>query len=386
MSVAPFLPVPCPVCHQTDQMQETNAYAAFSPPHQGAPAAAPSCQHGVGIAAADTRRQLDDWLDDCRLFGSRMCLVCQRHYPANTQVCSSDGTVLRDATVKNRPAPLIDGRLQLTSFIGSGALTDVYAGTDLQTNTGVAVKILRRALSHDAKFSSAFLEQAMSARTLNHKNIATIYDCGVLANRRPFIVSEYLSDYRSLLSILNQESPSDYIRLLKIMIASCRAIEYAHSMAVLHLYPSAANIVMCANQNGQDELVKVCDFGFAERLFRHLPVDQHASRTMGLFGSPLVISPEYSSGQPATELSDVYGLACVLYLILTGQPAFMRESALSTVMAHLQDSPPPLAQPLAVPAGLADIVFSGLAKNPGERPSLAEFRLGLEHCLAKSLS
>ena len=362
-----FTAVPCPLCPEAAatavELSEVEAIAA-------------RCQHREP-PSIDIRRELDDWLDDCKLFGSRVCLVCRRFFPADTNTCSSDGTVLREAAVRERTAPLIDGRLQLTSYLGAGSITEVYGGTDLQTGAGIAVKILRRALAHDAKISSAFLEESVRTRSLSHTNIAEVFHCGVLPNGRPYTVTEYLPNYRSLMEIVRESSTPDYTRILKIMNAVCTALLYGHGKGILHLHPSASNIAVCGTQADAEELVKVCDFGVVEKLFRHLPADQHASRTMGIFGTPLVISPEYSRGEPVTAQSDVYGLASVLYSAIARRPAFQKDSALATMLAHLQEAPEPFPVHLNVPPALSDLIFSALDKDPAQRPSLTHFRASL---------
>ncbi len=370
---------PCPVCQQTTTAPGGQTPDSGCGTLLATAISRQSCQHRT-IPSIDIRRDFDDWLEDSRLFGNRVCLVCRRYYPADTQFCTSDGTVLRDASSRSRTAPLVDGRLQLTSFLGSGSLTDVYGGTDLQTNMGVAVKILRRGLSHDNKLVASFLDEAERTRHLSHPNIATIYYSGTLPNGRPYMVTEYLPEYRSL-NAVGQEGNVNLVRLLNILLAACSALEYAHRNGILHLYPSGSNITMCSLHSEETELVKVCDFGIAERLFRDLPVEQHASRTMGIFGSPLIISPEYCIGEPATEKSDVYGLACVVYLALARRPALGKNSALGTVMAHLQDQPEPFDQFLGVPPMLAETVFAGLSKKPAERLTIQEFRERLSRCL-----
>ncbi|MBY0546292.1 MAG: serine/threonine protein kinase [Candidatus Obscuribacterales bacterium] len=358
-----FTSVPCPLCPTPDNTVVESA--------------TPRCQHRIP-QQIDARKELDDWLDDCRLFGSRVCLVCRRYFPADTHTCSYDGTVLREGSVRERTAPLIERRLQLTSYLGAGSITEVYGGTDLQNGSGIAFKVLRRALAHDAKVSSAFLEEAVRGRSLTHPHIAGVFHCGVLPNGRPYAVTEYLPNYRSLMTIVKESAEPDYMRLLKIMNAACTAILYAHGKGILHLHPSTSNIAVCGSQNDGGELAKVCDFGVVEKLFRHLPVDQHASRTTGIFGTPLVISPEYSRGEPATEKSDVYGLASSLYSAIARRPAFQKDSALGTVLAHLQEEAPPFEAHLNVPSRLSELIFAALAKDPTQRPSLTHFRAALQ--------
>lgn len=369
-----FSSVPCPVCSAPAAATNLETMAINT--------SSLSCQH-VKSPASDIRKELDDWLDDCRFFGSKRCLVCKRYYSADTQTCMNDGTVLREAPAKERPAPLVDNRLQLTSFLGSGSLTEVYGATDLQTNTGVAVKILRRTLALDAKISSAFLEQSVNSRVLSHPNVASVLFCGVLPNGRPYAATEYLPGYCSLMETVSSWKTTDYTHLLQTLITTAIALEYAHNKGIPHFHLSASNIVTCSIQSAMGrDLVKVCDFGLAEKLFRHLGAEQHASRTMGIFGSPLVISPEYSRGEAASTQSDVYGLASLLYSVITKRPTFENDSALGTVLAHLQREPARLPGYLDVPDGLSDLICAGLQKEPEDRPTMPEFRRAMEKILA----
>jgi eukaryotic-like serine/threonine-protein kinase len=86
---------------------------------------------------------------------------------------------------------------------------------------------------------------------------------------------------------------------------------------------------------------------------------------------------------PVDGRTDLYGLGCVAYWLLTGTLVFEEKSATAMLLAHLQKAPPPLAQRtnLAVPASLDRAIMMCLAKEPAQRPGSAN-ALGrqLENC------
>ena len=84
---------------------------------------------------------------------------------------------------------LLNGRYQLLSLEGEGAMADVYRARDLALDRTVAVKILRA----DSDAGNAFVHEARAAANLPHPNIVAVYDVGQDDNVR-YIVMEYAAD------------------------------------------------------------------------------------------------------------------------------------------------------------------------------------------------
>jgi len=81
--------------------------------------------------------------------------------------------------------------------------------------------------------------------------------------------------------------------------------------------------------------------------------------------------------------TDIYGLGCVAYFLLTGSVVFERSSAMAMAMAHVSESPEPpsLRSEIPIPPSLERVVMACLAKNPKDRPqSAAELRTMLDAC------
>jgi eukaryotic-like serine/threonine-protein kinase len=78
----------------------------------------------------------------------------------------------------------------------------------------------------------------------------------------------------------------------------------------------------------------VCDFGVA-RAVELAASDRFASSRGFAVGTPAYMSPEQSTGGPVDARSDVYGLGCVMYEMLTGEPPFTGPTAQAVLARSL---------------------------------------------------
>ena len=106
------------------------------------------------------------------------------------------------------------------------------------------------------------------------------------------------------------------------------------------------------------------------------------------------MSPEQIRGEEVTAQSDVYGLGCVLFECLAGQPPFADRKGMRILWAHLQEDPPdPLEGRDDVPEDVTWALLKALAKNPRQRPptatayaSMVRIAAGAEPPAASSVS
>src|SRR5262249_15844692 len=68
------------------------------------------------------------------------------------------------------------GSHEITALLGKGAMGEVYRARDLKLKGEVAIKILPEEFSRDADRVSRFHREAEVLASLNHPNIAAIYD------------------------------------------------------------------------------------------------------------------------------------------------------------------------------------------------------------------
>jgi eukaryotic-like serine/threonine-protein kinase len=263
-------------------------------------------------------------------------------------------------------------RYEDIEFVARGGMADVYRATDSVLGRMVAIKMLADRYAADDDFRVRFTREALTAASLSHPNVVTIFDVGEV-DGTPFIVMEYLGGGSLADRLRDGRVPHD--RAIAWLDQAAGALDAAHAAGIVHRDVKPANLLL-----DEGDEVHVSDFGIA-RAAAHDPL----TSTGTILGSSGYMAPEQARGEPATPASDRYALGCVAFELLTGRRPFEAESA--TVEAMLQASePPPHASELepSLPAAADTVLQRALAKNPGARPVSARALVsGLREALVK---
>ena len=275
------------------------------------------------------------------------------------------------------------GPYSLVSALGSGGMGEVYLAHDTRLGRHVALKFLPASLRKDAERLRRFQHEARAASTLNHPNVATIYEIGE-AEGVTFIAMEYIDGVTLDKKI--SEGPVAASEILDISIQIADALDDAHGRRVVHRDIKSANIMI--TPRGQ---VKVLDFGLAKA---SAAVDQQLSdvptavKTMpGLvMGTVQYMSPEQALGKSLDARSDIWSVGVVLYELATGKKPFSGATANETIDNIRHSQPEAIARfNYDIPAELERIVRKCLEKNPENRyQSARELMIDLKN-LRRSL-
>jgi len=268
---------------------------------------------------------------------------------------------------------VIAERYELEELVGRGGMSSVYRAKDRLLERTVAIKLLHEHYSRDEDYVERFRREARAAARLSHPNIVTVIDRGE-ADGRQFIVFEYV-DGQNLKQLVQSKGRLPVRTALELGIDVGRALAFAHESGLVHRDVKPQNVLL---GNGD---VKVTDFGIA----RFGDVKQGLTQTGTVLGTSDYIAPEQASGQPVSELSDVYSLGVVIYELLAGEPPYKGDSFLAVAMRHVNDPVPSVASVRPdVPLRLDAALERAMAKAPEDRfDSMAAFVDELETVLAE---
>lgn len=252
------------------------------------------------------------------------------------------------------PPPQLDG-FDYVEPLGTGGFADVFLYEQQQPRRRVAVKVLLA----DRLASGAAQEFADEANVMamlsTHPAIVTIYQTGVAADGRPYLVMEYCP--RPNLQQRARKEPFSVAEALRVGVQVAGAVETAHRAGVLHRDIKPANILVTAYNRPA-----LTDFGIAST----------TGAVSEAAGMSIPWSPPESFGDPPQGgvRSDVYALAATLYTLLTGRSPFEKPGQRNSgadLIARIESEPlPPLGR-ADVPESLGRVLDRGMAKNPDDR-------------------
>ncbi|MDB4956372.1 MAG: hypothetical protein JWO36_3941 [Myxococcales bacterium] len=249
------------------------------------------------------------------------------------------------------------GKYTLKEILGVGGFGDVYLG-ETKDGPNVAVKILASDAARDDDTVERFKREADTARKLEHPNIVRVLDIGS-SRQRHYIVMELVRG-GSLRKLLRRDNAHD--KILSALEEVARALAFAHDKGIVHRDVKPENVLLTkANK------AKVADFGLARA------VDQSSMTTEGrLLGTAVYMSPEQAKGDRATAASDVYAMGIMIYEAITGALPFKSDSQIGFLYQHAEVEPPRPSVLGPFPSSLASLALDCLAKNPKDRPTMAQ--------------
>ncbi len=241
--------------------------------------------------------------------------------------------------------------------LGRGGMGIVYRGRHRRLARWVAVKVLRGGELADAKARRRFQAEAETVAQLQHPGIVTIHDVG--EEQGVCWYSMELVPGRNLEELVRQQ-PLDAKAAALMVQDIAEAVAHAHQHGVLHRDLKPSNVILDAEGKP-----RVTDFGIARRGGEAAPTQ---TATGQMLGSPGYTAPEQGLQGLADARTDVYGLASILYHLLTGRPPFQGPT-LDAILVQLRENepvPPRRLNP-TVPRDLETICLKGLARDPGKR-------------------
>jgi serine/threonine protein kinase len=275
------------------------------------------------------------------------------------------------------------GKYSLLGHLATGGMAEVWLARQLGMQGFEKIVVIKRARPElsDAETTELFLDEARLVATLEHPNIAQVYEIGSV-NGSYFFVMEYVdgADLRRVIeTAIAKRHAIALADALYIIIHVCTALHYAHEkrdlegrpLKLIHRDVSPSNVLI-----SHDGAIKVCDFGIAKAHNRKTEDTQNGV----LKGKFSYMSPEQCSSKPIDRRSDVFSLGILLYELSTLTKLFRGTSDFALLQQIVEKPiPPPSSRVRRYPPELEQIVMKALSKDPTQRyPTAQALQLDLE--------
>jgi eukaryotic-like serine/threonine-protein kinase len=262
------------------------------------------------------KAKLRDLLADVESIETRNFLgTLPMHLFSNLNIAG--GSVASDGA-----AGAVVGPYRLIRELGAGGMGSVWLAEriDGTLKREVALKLPR--LSWSSGLAERMSRERDILASLNHPNIARIYDAGLDSQARPYLALEYVEG--EPIDVYCRQHSLSIKERLKLILQVSAAVAHAHARLVLHRDLKPANILV--THEGQ---VRLLDFGIAKLMEGELTQETKLTQQSGRALTLDYASPEQIRGEPIGTASDVYSLGVVAYEILTEAKPYKlkRESA-----------------------------------------------------------
>ncbi|MEO8706825.1 MAG: protein kinase [Kofleriaceae bacterium] len=273
------------------------------------------------------------------------------------------------ATAGGLPTRL--GKYEILSPLATGGMARIYIARS--TGIGsferhVVLKLITPERENDTTAVQMFLDEARLAASLNHQNVAQVFEVGEDGGIH-YLAMEYVhgQDLRALLAKAGSQGTRVPLDLALTTVAGAAAgLNHAHDrrdgngvpLGIVHRDVSPSNIMI-----GLDGSVKLLDFGIAKATSRS--VETQSGIIKGKFA---YMAPEQCRGRDVDRRSDVFSLGIILYEITTQHRCFRADSDFDTMHRIVTgDVVRPTRLVQGYPQPLEAIVLKALAIDANQR-------------------
>lgn len=273
------------------------------------------------------------------------------------------------------------GRYHLEALLGGGLQGNVYRTYDRLREREMALKAvhvnsLPYAIARVSEEEANLFQQEIDLlRTLDHPHIqaplnaARSYISGspFIYKTMPFYPERSLAQWLTPQRRQNPFLPRDVI---PVVLQLADALHYLHEHQILYQNFKLTNLLI--REAGKD-------LHHLHLLFTDFAITQDGSFFSRTHEAYPYMAPERWHGQ-ALPASDQYGLAAIVYELLTGRPPFQGVSEYALKFLHMNMQPqPPSAFNTALTPAIDHVVLRALAKRPDDRfPTVEAFAQTLQ--------
>jgi len=257
--------------------------------------------------------------------------------------------------------PAAVGPFRLVSELGADAMGKTYLGRSAGGRL-VALKIVRPELAGDPEFRERLAREIAAA-----KEVSGLFTVPVVAadvdGPQPWLATAYMAG-PSLARVVAENGPLPVESVRKLASGLAEGLGQIHAAGLVHRDLKPSNVLLL------DDGPRILDFGIAR-----IASGRELGEAGMVIGNAGYMSPEQALGRPVDPASDVFSLGAVLFYAATGENPF-GDGPFASQLHRLVSEPPRLDR---VPVPIRPLIRSALAKEPHDRPSLAQLLSEFEH-------
>jgi serine/threonine-protein kinase len=269
------------------------------------------------------------------------------------------------------------GSYRLVERLGQGGMGEVWRATHHLLAREAAIKFIRpEAVAGSSPVESRavlkrFEMEARATASLSSAHTVDLYDYGVTEDGTFYYVMELL-DGLDLDRLVRRFGAIPPARAVHLLVQVCESLEEAHEKGLIHRDVKPANVYAC-RAGTRCDFVKVLDFGLVAHQGPPPSPEARLTQPHHAIGTPEFMAPEVALGQDVDGRTDLYGVGCIAYWLVTGRSVFEGSGFFEVVSKHLHGDPDPPSRhaPHAIPPELDEAILACLAKDRHDRPDHA---------------